>query len=340
MAKIKKIKNNNKKNNAKSVKNTKLDGSTYNKRIMWFMIFVFLLFVVILLAFGYWQFVKGDELRYAAANQQVQEEIIISRREKILDRNGEILAQSLPTGTVSINPNILREKNDNLNKDELASKIQEIFSIKKEEIIEKIDSKKTLEYIVRKADEDKVDELKKYIKDKKIIGINIDPDYKREYPYGEMAANVLGFCGVDHVGLEGLELQLNDILAGKEGRRRIIKDSLSNKEKTINEEMRSETGNVYLTIDLQIQKILEKHLKKAYKKYKDDSAIAIAMDPRTAEVLGVSVYPTYNPNTPFIPIDIDKKKFEKMSGKEKEKILQNSWKDRSITDGYEPRFSI
>lgn len=306
-----------------------------NYRILTLLVIFLLFFVLISIRMGYLQIVKGKELEEKALSFQLSETVISANRGNILDRNGEILAQSLSVDTISMNPDILQANNTDLDGEDLAQNIAEIFGLNKEDILNKINSGNSYEPIIEKQEKSKVERLKSYIREKDIVGINIDPDFKRYYPYGELAANVIGFCGTDNFGLEGLELELNDVLVGKKGKVRQTSSIYSNAFSSQN--VNAEDGSdVYLTIDVKIQSILEKHLKKAHKYNENDDSIAIAMNPQTSEILALAVAPTYNLNNPFKPTDIKTSVWNKYSFDKKQSIQQKMWKNTAITDGYEP----
>ena len=335
---ISKINNNlkNKNNTRKDKLSTKsFSVKISNNKIVTMFIIILILFIIILIRLGQLQLVEGSELAKKAANQQMVDKIISASRGNILDRNGEVLAQSLSADTISINPYILRDNNSDFDKEDFAENIAKIFELKKEDILKQVDSEISIETIATKQDKKKVDQLKKYIKEKDLIGINIDPDIKRFYPYGSLASNVIGFCGTDNVGLEGLELELNDVLMGKRGKVRTGANFYN--QMLQGQNISPEDGsNVYLTIDVEVQRILEKHLNKAHKYNDNDASIAIAMNPQTSEILGMATAPTYNLNNPFKPLDITAANWNKLNFEKKQNILQKMWKNTAITDGYEP----
>lgn len=339
----------NRKNRKNSIKNKRKDLiqkninqiiiKSQNIRIIIILIFFIIFFMIITARMAYLQLVIGKELESKASEHQMIDKIISANRGNILDRNGEILAQSISVDTISINPNILRENNLDLNKEEFAIKIAEIFKLEKEDILKKVNSENSYEPIIEKQEKEKVDKLKEYIKEKEIIGVNIDPDFKRHYPYGKLAANIIGFCGTDNFGLEGLELELNDILVGKKGKLKLI-PSVYNAQNSGQNISAEDGSNVYLTIDIKIQQILEKYLTESHKYYSNDASIAIAMNPQTSEILGMVSLPTYDLNNPFKPIDIKENEWNKLSYEKKQNIQQKMWRNTAITDGYEPRFGI
>ena len=309
--------------------------SASNSKILFTIILILIALIIIVVRMAYLQIVIGKELAKEANNQQMSDKMISANRGNILDRNGEILAQSLSVDTVSINPDILRNSNEDFDKEDFAVNIAKIFGLKKEEVLKKVDSKLSFEMLIAKQEKAKIDKLRKYIDQKSIRGVNIDPDIKRYYPYGKLASNIIGFCGTDNVGLEGLELELNETLMGRKGKIRTTTNLYNQAVKGQN--ISPEDGsNVYLTIDVKIQSILEKHLNEAHKYNDNDASIAIAMNPQTSEILAMATAPTYDLNNPFKPIDMTSKEWNKLSFDRKQTILQAMWKNTAITDGYEP----
>ncbi len=332
---VEKIKTNNRANKVKVITSASFSEKTSNKSIIALAVMVLILFLIIFLRMGYLQIVIGKQLEEKALNHQMSEKVISANRGNILDRNGEILAQSLSVDTISINPDILRDNTHNLDKEDFAKTVAEIFGLKKEDILKKVDSENGYELILEKQEKTKVDKLKAYIREKEINGVNIDADFKRYYPYGKLASNIIGFCGTDNYGLEGLELELNDILVGKKGKVRSTTDLYNNI--VGGENINAEDGSdVYLTIDVKIQSILEKHLTAAHKYNDNDASIAIAMNPQTSEILAMATAPTYDLNNPFKPLNISTANWNKLNYDEKQAIQQKMWKNTAITDGYEP----
>ena len=189
-------------------------------RTGWLLIGFVFLFIVILLSFANTQILNAGKLKEIAVNQQITKKSILAKRGNILDRNGEVLAQSIEVDTVTANPKLLKnKKGEGINKEDLAETASKIFDVNKQELLNNLNSEKSVITIAKKQEKEKIEQLKKYLDDNNIVqGINIDKDTKRFYPYNDVASNVIGFLGTDNVGLEGIEKKLDSVLKGKEGR--------------------------------------------------------------------------------------------------------------------------
>ena len=169
-------------------------------------------------------------------------------------------------------------------------------------------------------------------------GINIDEDSKRYYPYNDLAAQVIGFCGSDNQGLDGIEAKYDDELKGTNGK--IQRQTNAAGESIGGEEYipAVDGNNLYLTIDMTIQSIVEKYLEEACIDNKcTDGGSIIAMDPRNGDILAMATYPAYNLNTPYEPYADDLKEiWDTLEQKDKTTALQGMWRNKAISDTYEP----
>ena len=214
----------NKYNKKKKVKN-KLKYPT--KRLFTVLIVWVILFVAILGKIAYLQFAKGEELKQKKYSQTIQSTTINAKRGTIYDSNGKVLAISANVSTITVNPeylkyNVKNRKNEaavNGMKEKLAKEFSDVFSLKYDEVLAKLNSDKSIETIVSKVEDDKIDDLKNWMEINKITsGINIDADTKRYYPYNNLASNLIGVCGTDNQGLDGIELNYDSILKGTNGK--------------------------------------------------------------------------------------------------------------------------
>lgn len=298
------------------------------------------IFVVLIISFAVTQIINGDRLREMAINQQLTKKSIAAKRGDILDRNGEVLAQSIEVDTVTVNPSLLRTgKGKEVDKDEMAQAMSNIFGIDKQELLNQLNSDQSVITVARKVEKDKIELLKTWQKDKNVTsGINIDKDIKRYYPYEEVASNIIGFMGVDNNGLEGIEKKLDGVLKGKEGRIVSQSDVYRNFTKENPEQLiKAEDGkNVYLTIDIKLQATVSKYLKEAVKENKARDGIAVVMSPKTGEILAMVNEPTYNSNDPFAPVGMSKEAWDKLDKKTQSNLRYSIWKNKAVTDPYEP----
>ncbi len=305
------------------------------------MLVVFTLcFLALLFRLGYIQFVKGAEYKAAAYNNQTTSQIIASKRGTIYDSTNKILAISSSVDTVTINNNeVYYNTGDVVPKEVLASGFAEIFSLDYEETLAKLSSDQSVITIAKKVEKNVIDDLKKWMDENKITsGINIDGDSKRTYPYETLASNVIGFYGNDK-GLEGIEAAWEEELSGTPGR---IVTSTNVNRKAISDEneqyIPAQNGSdIYLTIDVFVQSVAEKYLNQAVKENKADGGCVIVMKPSTGDILAEASYPTYNLNTPFVPNTPELQEvWDTLSTEDKSAALSNMWRNKPISDGYEP----
>ena len=310
-----------------------------NKKKMRNSLFVaFLVLFMLLLRIGYIEFFKGKELQVLAYDQLVQKRSVNPKRGTIYDSSGKyVLAVSSTAYTVSVNPtNIPSEKKENV-----ARKLSDLFQLDYDTVYKKVSKRSSIETIVRKIEKDKADELRTWLLDNNIdTGVNIDEDSKRYYPYANLASQVIGFCGGDNQGLDGVEAKYDNILSGTAG-------SISRATDATGEEIGTE-GEVYtsaingndivLSIDMTIQSIVEKYLEEAcIDNSCTDGGNIVVMNPKTGDILAMATYPSYNLNEPYtINNEELKANWDNMDQAEKSKNLQAMWRNKAISDTYEP----
>ena len=294
------------------------------------------------------QIVKGKELREREQLQSIASSTIDAKRGIIYDCNKKALAISADVDTITVNPklitvkvdgNVDEEKTKSL-KEKIAKEFSDLFKLDYNETLNKLNSEKSTETIAEKVETDKVKELQKWMKDNSTYsGINIDEDTKRYYPFNNLASNLIGFCGSDNQGLDGIELEYDDILKGTNGK---LTTAISASQKAIpdsnKEYIAPENGsNLYLTIDSTIQSIAEKYLKQAVEENNcKRGGNVIIENPETGEILAMATYPDYNLNTPYEPNEWIKDRFDKLSQTEKTNKLYSMWRNRAVLDTYEP----
>ena len=312
--------------------------SLTNKKKMRNMLFIVFLIIVILIGrLGYIQLIQGKELSKLAYEQQTLDRAINPKRGTIYDATGTVLAQSSTVETVTVNPgNISAE-----NKEKVARKLAEIFELDYEKVLKKVSKRSSIETISKRVNKEKTDQLREWMEENKItVGINIDEDTKRYYPYNNFASQIIGFCGSDNQGLDGIEAKYDKELSGTKG---AIKRHTDAKGGEIGEEGESYisaiNGNdLVLTIDINIQSIVEKYLKEACIDNKcTDGGNIVIMNPQNGDILAMTTYPNYNLNEPYEAYtDELKSAWDTMSQEDKTKNLQAVWRNRAITDTYEP----
>lgn len=322
-----------------------------SKNLLICMLVVFVIFLFLLVRLALLQFVQGAELKESASRQQTTNRIISAKRGNIYDSTGKLLAASAQVDTVSINPSKLKNNlklNNKADKEKEEQKLQEkvakafsdIFELDYEEMLKKVKSDASVETIIKKVEKDKIDALKEWMKDNKISsGINIDEDVKRYYPYGNLASNLIGFCDTDNNGLEGIERKWNTILSGTAGKMVSIESAASELIPDSNKSYTpAENGsNITLTIDANIQTIAEKYLKQACIENDCKSGgNVIIMNPSSGDILAMATYPDYDLNSPREPNSNLAPTWNSMSETEQLNALYKMWRNKAISDTYEP----
>lgn len=302
-----------------------------------------ILFLLLLFRLIWLQFFQGSELKEKAYNQQTTDQIISTSRGTIYDSTGKTLAISTPTDTVTINPKKIvasTPEETKAKKEKVAKAFSEIFELNYDETLEKLNSTSNVQTIVKKVDKTKIDKLRSWMESEKIsTGINIDEDTKRVYPYNNLASNLIGFCGTDNTGIQGIEDSWNKVLQGTPGKLTTSTDAIREEIPDSNQTyIPAENGsNIILTLDFNIQTILEKYLKQAVEENYADSGTVVALAPSTGDVLGMACYPDYNLNTPFEPnTDELKSTWDKLDSTTQSNELYNMWKNDVISSPYEP----
>jgi len=348
-----KKKNNNKFNLPKTKKsNNKLYKSANNefstnllavKKFRIVLASLLIIFLLLIIRLIWLQFVQGSDLKEQAYNQQTTDQIISTSRGTIYDSTGKTLAISTPTDTVTINPKKIVGSNDEetkAKKEKVAKAFSEIFELDYNETLEKVNSTSNVQTIAKKVDKDKIDKLKQWMKTEKIsTGINIDEDTKRVYPYNNLASNLIGFCGTDNTGIQGIEDSWNSVLQGTPGKITTSTDAIQEEIPDSNQTyIPAENGSdIVLTIDYYIQTVLEKYLKQAVVENNAESGTVVAMAPSTGDILGMACYPDYNLNTPFEPNTEElKATWDTLDSTTQSDALYNMWKNNVVSSPYEP----
>ena len=300
---------------------------------------LFVVIVIILLLttrLGYIQLVWGAELNNQATSQQSQSRKITAKRGTIYDATGKYeLAVSSSVEAVTINPtNISKE-----NKEKVAKALSDIFELDYEKVLKRLNKRSSIETIVKQVEKSKTDELRKWMEENQITrGINIDEDSKRYYPYGDLAAQVIGFCGNDNQGLDGIEAKYNDELKGTNGK--IERQTNAAGESLGDEEYISaiDGNSLILTIDMTIQSIVEKYLEEAcIDNVCTDGGSIIAMNPKNGDILAMATYPAYDLNSPYEPhTDEQKAEWKNLDSQDRTTAMQKMWRNKAISDTYEP----
>lgn len=268
----------------------KISNSTVRKRLLFVLLFGFLVFLIIDVRLGYVQLMLGKDLTSKAEDSWSRNVNFEPLRGEIIDRNGIALATNKSAPTIFVVPRQID------NKEETAVELAKILGATKEKMLKDVSAGVSIVKIHpegRKISYDKAKELKNL----NLKGVYIAEDSKRVYPFGTQLAHVLGFTGIDNQGLNGLELTYDKQLSGEKGYIRFFADAKGKRMPKIADDYKQPTNglDVKLTIDSKIQTIIDRELEIANATYQPESMVAIAMNPNNGEILGMSSYPTYNP---------------------------------------------
>ncbi len=299
-----------------------------------------------------WQIVHGEELSAQAIDQSLQSTTVSAMRGKIYDATGsKVLAQSASVWTVVLEPNYLNGVEEIVGEDsetlrrKVAAGLARILDMDEETIYEKTGERSYFSYLKRRVESDVRDEINAFLEENDIeSGVRMIPDYKRYYPYGTVAANVLGFTGYDSQGLGGLELYYDEELRGTAGRLVAAKNARGTDMPFEYEQYNgAQDGNdLVLTIDETVQSILEKYLAEGIEKYKiKNGAVAIMMNVKTGGIVGLATNPNFDPNDPYTIRDESVlREIEKLSQEEQDDAftaaLYNQWRNKAVSDTYYP----
>lgn len=316
----------------------KSTGISRKRRLRNFLFIAFVICMLLIVRIGVIQFVQGSELQSMAYTQQTLNRKINPKRGTIYDATGKnILAVSASVETVSVTPSNIKKED----KEKVARAMSDIFDLEYEKVLKKVSKNSSIETIIKKVDKEQTDKLRTWMNDNNIIsGINIDEDTKRYYPYGTLASNVIGFTGSDNQGLEGIESRYDETLKGTTGKILKITDARGTDLGNEGEDYVAATdGNdLVLSIDMTIQSIAEKYLKQACidNECTDGGNILIA-NPKTGDILAMAGYPNYDLNNPY-KINNEDLEFiwDTLSSGDKSAALQQMWRNKAISDTYEP----
>lgn len=349
-------------NRKKTTKNQKSNIKNYSKvkekskivkikqnRLLLLLFLCVIVFLLLICRLIYWQIFQYSRLKEELYSQLTTTITISPKRGTIYDTNNKAIAISAEVDTVSINPKriVCPDEDDpeyeyktQVLKERVSRALSDIFELDYEEVSKKVSSTNSVETIIKKVEQDKITQLKNWMKDNKIYsGINIDTDTKRYYPYDNLASNLIGFCGSDNQGLAGLESKWNTTLTGVPGKLTTATDAVESAIPDQNEQYFDvENGSdLTLSIDINVQSIAEKYLKQAVTENDcKGGGNVIIMKPSTGDILAMATYPNYNLNDPFTPNETEKINWDKLSLSEKNNALQLMWRNTAVSNTYEP----
>ena len=312
--------------------------------------------------------IDHDQYEEMAIRNQTRNMSLPAQRGLIYDRNMNILAASTTVETVFIDPNMIAKKmSDKNNPDpdllnKIATGLSEILEDVTPEFVYKQaeDTKYQYKVIAKKVSEDTADEVRKFVNDNNIVGVNLESDAQRYYPYSSLAAQVLGFISQDNRGTEGIESYYDSDLQGTSGKIVTTRgnggsEMLYTYEKYYDA---SDGDSLVLTLDTSVQYMLEKNLENAIERYEiQNGAFGIVMDVNTGDIVAMATLGSYDPNhyleiyDPAQEAELERQYQNLLAMKkdteayEEERTAYNNavaaarlkqWRNRCVSDGYEP----
>lgn len=269
--------------------------------------------------------VKSEYYMQKADELHQRERRIKAKRGRILDRNGEILAANEVVCTVSVIHSQIEDE------DKVIKVLAGELDMDVEEVTKKVKKVSSMEYIKTNVAKDIGDAIRKY----DLPGVKIDEDYKRVYPYNELASKVLGFTGADNQGILGLEAKYDTYLSGTNGQILTLSDAGGIEIKGSREDriLPVDGQDLYTTLDVNIQKYATQLAWETMVKKEAKQVSIIVMRPDNGEILAMANVPEYNLNSPY---ELNYEPDEEEAQKDKMDLLNNMWRNFCINDTYEP----
>lgn len=269
--------------------------------------------------------VKSEYYMQKADELHQRERRIKAKRGRILDRNGEILAANEVVCTVSVIHSQIDDE------DKVIKVLAGELDMDVEEVTKKVKKVSSMEYIKTNVAKDIGDAIREY----DLPGVKIDEDYKRVYPYNELASKVLGFTGADNQGILGLEAKYDTYLSGTNGQILTLSDAGGIEIKGSREDriLPVDGQDLYTTLDVNIQKYATQLAWETMVKKEAKQVSIIVMRPDNGEILAMANVPEYNLNSPY---ELNYEPDEEEAQKDKMDLLNNMWRNFCINDTYEP----
>ena len=279
-------------------------------------VFIFVLVgIMVLLAgrVGWIQMVQGDQLTMKAKRQVEESRTLQSPRGTIYDRNGRELAVSIMVKSLYVDPEVVKDA------ETLAAELAPILGIPEQDIKGRIADGGRFVWLKRMLEPAIVEKVKAVIDKYNLNCLGFVEESKRYYPNDSLASQVIGFVGMDDIGLDGMELSEDEMLKAKSSEQFLSTDTYGRPifNSVFSKNKYEDGKDIYLTIDNNIQFVVEQTIEKAMQTTKPRAITAVVMNPKTGEVLAMANRPTYNPNEFY-------------------KYTPEEWKNRAVSFVYEP----
>ena len=317
-----------------TVKNNaaKRNMTTQKKKTFFLCIMSILMMILLMVRLGYLMIFCSAHYMEMAQMLHERERDIKAARGRIIDATGTVLADNKTVCTISVIHSQIKDP------EHVIAVLSQELALSEEYVrkrVEKISSRERIKSNVDKDTGDKIRNLD-------LAGVKVDEDYKRYYPYSELASKVLGFTGGDNQGIIGLEVSYEEYLTGKKGQILTLTDARGIELEGMGERREEpQAGNdLYVSLDINIQKYAAQLAKQAYKTKQAAGVSIIVMNVNNGEILAMVDVPEFNLNEPFVLIDefaaLAEQTDENGKKRETQDLLNNMWRNGCINDTYEP----
>lgn len=301
-------------------------NQTYNRKKI--CLFFFVVVICGLVLFGrliYLMVLRGNYYSERATNLQQRERSIKAARGRIIDANGVVLASNRSVCTISVIHNQIEEP------EAVIAMLVKELGISEERVRKRVEKVSSIERIKSNVDKETGNRVLAY----GFAGVKVDEDYKRVYPYNDLASKVLGFTGSDNQGIIGLETVYDTYLQGENGMILTTTDARGIEVDNVGEERKEPVAgnNLHISLDYNIQMYAAQAAEKAYIRKEADSVSILVMNPQNGEIMAMVDYPEFNLNDPFTLIE----QFGEYAGSDEEQdYLNQMWRNHCVCDTYEP----
>lgn len=301
-------------------------NKTFNRRkIMIIFVAVLLLMVFLMGRLVYLMIFCSEYYGVRAENLHERERDIKAARGNIYDRNGVVLAENKTVCTISVIHSQIEDP------EKVIAVLTKELGMSEETVRKRVEKVSSIERIKMNVEKETGDAIRSY----ELAGVKIDEDYKRYYPYNELASKVIGFTGGDNQGIIGIEVKYDEYLEGINGKILTLTDARGVEIKNAGERRSEpvEGDDLYLSLDYNIQMYAAQTAVKVREEKQADSVSILVMNPQNGEILAMVNEPEFNLNEPFaLNTEID----TELSEEEKQNALNRMWRNQCINDTYEP----
>lgn len=306
-------------------------NKSFNRRNVFIIVTVVIVAAALLtVRLSYLMIVKSADYAKRAEELHERERAIKAERGIIYDRNGVVLADNKPVSTISVIHSQITEP------EKVIKQLSETLGLSEAYVKKRVDKNSSIERIKSNVDKAVADTIREYNLD----GVMVDEDYKRYYPYGDLASKVIGFTGSDNQGIIGLEVEYDNYLKGSDGT--ILTLTTANGveiENAAEDRIEPVAGKDLVTsIDVNIQKYAEQAAMKVLEAKNANNVKMILMNPQNGEIYACVNVPEFNLNDPYTLTDSALNGLDQatLTDKQKNDLLNNMWRNASISDTYEP----